>query len=85
MSHPPVRGHFKRIVKQLGIPETRFHDLRHSFAVASLQNGDDVKTLQENLGHHAAGFTLDTYGHITSHMRQLSAQRMEDYITRLKK
>lgn len=84
VSHTTVRGHFKRIVKQLGIPETRFHDLRHSFAVASLQNGDDLKTLQENLGHHAAGFTLDTYGHITSQMRQASAQRMEDYITRLK-
>ena len=84
LSHTTVRNHFKRIVREMGIPETRFHDLRHSFAVTSLQNGDDIKTVQENLGHHSASFTLDTYCHVTEKMRHDSAQRMEDYIQRLK-
>lgn len=64
----------------MGRPELRFHDLRHTYATLALQNGDDIKTVQENLGHHAASFTLDTYGHVSDHMRQQSAERMEDFI-----
>lgn len=78
--HFTVYKHFKRIVKSIGIPATRFHDLRHSYAVASLQAGDDVKTVQENLGHHAAAFTLDVYGHVSERMKQESANRMEQFI-----
>jgi len=55
-------------------------DLRHSYAVAALQSGDDVKTVQENLGHHTAAFTLDVYGHVSERMKQESAQRMETFI-----
>ena len=49
----------------------------------SLQNGDDVKTVQENLGHASAAFTLDVYGHVSDKMKQDSAARMEEYIRRL--
>ena len=84
VSHTTIRKHFKRIVESMGLPEQRFHDLRHSFAVASLQNGDDIKTVQENLGHHSAAFTLDVYGHVTDRMKQASAQRMEEYFSKLK-
>lgn len=71
---------FKRIVTSIGSPETRFHDLRHSYAVASIQSGDDIKTVQENLGHATAAFTLDVYGHVTDQMKQASAARMEQFI-----
>ena len=71
---------FKEIVRKLGLPEVRFHDLRHTFAVLSLENGDDLKTLQDNLGHATASFTLDVYGHVSRRMRQQSADRMEQYI-----
>ena len=85
LTHTTIRKHFKRIVAQIGMPEERFHDLRHSFAVASIQNGDDVKTVQENLGHHSAAFTLDVYGHVTDKMKNDSAKRMEEYIQRMYK
>ena len=84
ISQSAVRRHFKSIAERIGLPDLRFHDLRHSFAVASLQNGDDVKTVQENLGHHPASFTLDVYGHVTDKMRQDSAERMENYIKALR-
>ena len=57
-----------------------FHDLRHSYAVISLKSGDDVKTVQENLGHATAAFTLDVYGHVTEKMKKDSANRMEAFI-----
>ena len=75
-----VVRHFKEIVASIGRPEARFHDLRHSYAVASLRSGDDIKTVQGNLGHATAAFTLDVYGHVTNQMQEASAVRMEAYI-----
>ena len=72
--------HFKRAAAEIGFPKLRVHDLRHSYAVASLQAGDDIKTVQENLGHATAAFTLDVYGHVTDEMKRESAERMEKFI-----
>ena len=70
----------KRLVKEIDCAGLRFHDLRHSFASTSLENGDDAKTVQENLGHYSAAFTLKQYGHVKKTMALASAQRMEAYI-----
>ena len=80
LSYRTVYDCFKRIVKKMGCPSLRFHDLRHQYAVISLSNGDDIKTVQSNLGHATAAFTLDVYGHVTEDMRKKSANRMEHYI-----
>lgn len=72
--------HFKRIAAQIGAPDARVHDLRHTFAVLSLQNGDDIKTLQTNLGHATAAFTMDVYAHTSDRMKQEAANRMQKYI-----
>ena len=71
---------FKKVMAEIGSPATRFHDLRHSYAVAAIKSGDDIKTVQENLGHATASFTLDVYGHVTDKMKQDSAARMEQFI-----
>ena len=83
---PPntMRRHFKRIVESIGRPEARFHDLRHTYAVNALQEGDDYKTLQENLGHATAAFTLNVYGHVSDRMKRESANRMQRYFNRVK-
>ena len=75
-----VYKNFKTVVKKLGYDNARFHDLRHSYAVASIKSGDDIKTVQENLGHATASFTLDVYGHVTDQMKRDSAARMEKFI-----
>ena len=75
---------FKRRVTAIGCPEMRFHDLRHTYATLSLQNGDDPKTVSESLGHATVAFTLDVYGHVTEKMRKESADRMQSYINSLK-
>ena len=83
-SHHTVYQNFKRVAASIGFPNARFHDLRHSFAVASIRAGDDIKTVQGNLGHATAAFTLDVYGHVTDQMKHESANRMQQYIRRLK-
>lgn len=67
----------------MGLPDVRFHDLRHSYAVAAIRSGDDIKTVQGNLGHATASFTLDVYGHVTDQMKRESANRMQQYIQRI--
>jgi len=79
-----VVKHFKKISQRAGISDdARFHDLRHSFAVSSLYAGDNIKTVQANLGHATAQFTLDVYGHVTQKMRQESANRMQKFYEQL--
>ena len=78
-----VVKHFKAIADRAGIT-ARFHDLRHSFAVNSLMIGDDVKTVQSNLGHATAAFTLDVYGHITQRMQKDSANRMQQFFNSIR-
>lgn len=75
---------FKRIVRELGIEETRLHDLRHTFAMLSLENGTDVKTLSQTLGHATTAFTMDVYGHVSEKMQRDAAQRMEERIQGIK-
>lgn len=71
---------FKRRAAAIGLPDLRFHDLRHTYATISLQNGDDIKTVSESLGHATVAFTLDVYGHVTDKMRKDSADRMQAFI-----
>ena len=71
---------FKRAAAAIGRPDARFHDLRHSYAVAAIRAGDDIKTVQETLGHATASFTLDVYGHVTRQMKEASAARMDAFI-----
>ena len=80
LTKPTVYREYKRIVAAIGCPNARFHDLRHSYAVAAIRAGDDIKTVQGNLGHATAAFTLDVYGHVTDQMKRESADRMERFI-----
>lgn len=72
--------HFKDIVKDMGRPEVRFHDVRHTYATLSLQSHVDPKTLSEALGHATVAFTLDVYGHSNCDMRQQAADQLEALI-----
>lgn len=65
-----------RIQEKAGLPKIRFHDLRHSFATLSLEQGMDVKTVSHMLGHTDAGFTMNTYMHVTDSMQENVANTM---------
>lgn len=75
-----IAKNFQVLLKDAGLEGIRFHDLRHTYAVNAIRAGDDIKTIQGNLGHTTAAFTLDKYGHFTERMKQDSAARMESFI-----
>ena len=73
--------HLRKRLKASGLSEHRFHDLRDSFATTSIAIGDDAKTVQSNLGHYDAAFTLNRYCGFTDSMRKASSSRMEGFIS----
>jgi integrase len=54
---------FQKLLKRLGLPRQRWHDLRHFCATYLLDSGVDLKTTSVLLGHSNIGVTADTYGH----------------------
>lgn len=83
LSYRGVYDCFKRIVRNIGCPGVRFHDMRHTYAVNCIAGGDDIKTVQENMGHATSAFTLDVYGHVFTQMRVRSAEHTEAHIQKL--
>ncbi len=81
MSPDSVLHMLQRILKRAGLERIRFHDLRHTFSVLALQNGVDVKTLSAMLGHYSAGFTLDTYAHVTTSMQKQAANAVGNFLS----
>ena len=71
----------KSLLKAAGLPDLRFHDLRHTFATHALTSGVDVKTLSGILGHTRSAFTLDTYTHTTGDMQRRAAEIVETFLT----
>lgn len=71
----------KKLLADAGLPDIRFHDLRHTFATHALAGGVDAKTLSGILGHTKASFTLDTYAHVTGDMQRHAAQVVGDFIS----
>ena len=70
-----------RIQRRAGVPQIRFHDLRHSFATLTIEQGMDIKTISYMLGHTDAGFTMNTYMHVTDSMQQNVADTMGELLT----
>mgnify|MGYP005803908163 FL=1 len=81
MSPGSVLHMLHRVLKRAGLPRVRFRDLRNTFATLALQNGVDVKTVSGMLGHYSAGFTLDTYAHMTTAAQKETARAMERVLT----
>lgn len=74
---------YKRFVTKIGRPDARFHDLRHTFAVNAIQEGNSIKMVQAALGHATASFTLDVYGHVSEKMQKDLKNSMDDLMERV--
>jgi integrase len=79
--HNLTRRSFKPLLKRAGLPQIRFHDLRHTCATLLLTRNVNVKIVSEMLGHSTIAITLDTYSHVLPNMRDQAAAAMEEAIS----
>jgi integrase len=64
-----VITHFKKVISETGLPNIRFHDLRHTVATLLLSKEINPKIVQEQLGHASINLTLNMYSHVIKSMR----------------
>jgi integrase len=71
---------FAKISRNTGLPGTRFHDLRHTFASIMLLTGIHPKIVSEMLGHASVAFTLDTYSHVIPGLQKAAVKRLDEVL-----
>lgn len=77
MDPAAVRKRLTTVLERADCKHIRFHDLRHTFATASLEHGMDVKTLSTIIGHVSSSTTLNIYAHVTDEMQRTAAAKID--------
>ena len=72
-----IKRNFDNILSRAGLPQIRFHDLRHTHASAHLLGGVSPKVVSEILGHSAIGITLETYSHVLPQLQRDAQSRLD--------
>jgi integrase len=69
--------YFEPALKKAGLGKVRFHDLRHTYASLLIEQGENIKYIQTQLGHSNPTVTLNVYAHLMRPYNQESARRLE--------
>ena len=72
---------FQAILKRVGLPPIRFHDLRHTAASMMLNHGIPVLVVSRRLGHSKPSITLNVYGHLIPGFQEEAADLMDDLVS----
>ena len=75
-----VTKEFHRVLDRAGLPQRRFHDLRHSCATLLLVQGVSPRVVMDVLGHSQIALTMNTYSHVIPDLRRDAAKRMQDLL-----
>jgi integrase len=78
-----VNRHFEPALKKAGLPKIRFHDLRHTFASLLIEQGENIKYIQSQLGHSSPTVTWNVYAHLMKPVNQEAPSRLENTIFEL--
>jgi integrase len=72
--------HFFPAMKEAGVGKIRFHDLRHTYASLLIEQGENIKYIQSQLGHAIPVVTLNVYAHLMNAVNQESPSRLENAV-----
>jgi integrase len=73
-----VLDQLKLLLTKAGLPDIRFHDLRHSAATILLSMDVHPKIVQEILGHSQISMTMDTYSHVLPTMQKIAMNKLNE-------
>jgi integrase len=72
-----VTRRFKKLVAEAELPWIRLHGTRHTMASIALQNGTDVATVSERLGHRNTRVTAEIYLHGSKESDRAAADALD--------
>jgi len=75
-----IKRYFKPALKKAGLSDIRFHDLRHTYASLLIEQGENIKYIQNQLGHSSPTVTLNVYSHLMKSENQEAVCRLENTI-----
>ena len=75
-----VRRHYHPALEKAGLPRMRFHDLRHTYASLLIDQGENLKYIQTQLGHSSPTVTLNVYAILMKTTNQEAAYRLENSV-----
>jgi integrase len=75
-----LRRYFRPTLKSAGCPFIRFHDLRHTYASLLMEQGENIKYIQTQLGHSSPTITLNIYAHLMKDRNPEDACRLENAV-----
>ena len=70
-----IQKRLSTVLKRADCKRLRFHDLRHTFATASLEHSMDMKALSTIIGHVSSSTTLNIYAHVTDEMQRTAVAK----------
>jgi len=77
LSFNTIQKHYKMMLKKCGLPDVRFHDLRHSVATYLLEIGIPIEEVSAWLGHSSIATTAKVYAHVTIGIRRNAANTLD--------
>jgi integrase len=80
LSRTTLYSFFKKLLREAGLSDMHFHDLRHSAATILLSMGVPAKVVQQILGHRNISTTLNIYGHVLPEMQRDAMDDMDDFL-----
>lgn len=80
LAHRNLHRQFKNLLKKAGLPDIRFHDLRHTHATLLLSRSTHPKVVQERLGHSTINVTMDVYSHVMPDIQREAADQIGDIL-----
>ncbi|MCP4632157.1 MAG: site-specific integrase [candidate division Zixibacteria bacterium] len=78
--HSLVKRKFFPTLTRAGLRRIRFHDLRHTYASLLIAQGENIKFIQNQLGHSSAMTTLDRYGHLMPNAHNEAAEKLDQTV-----
>lgn len=74
-----IQAQFRKILHNLDLEDITFHTLRHTFATNCVQEGIDIKSLSEILGHSSVSITLNLYVHTSREFKQKELEKLNNF------